>query len=239
MSTVLSNCSSGNDKFPLDKRYWDPMDYANVTRELTYGYELDEKLPTFSNPETRAIVEKYTDHQNFNVVLEDDQLGLKHRNGVAQDFFARWKDMVNVYRATDRQDNYIYDEEFMKVELFGLDLQLKYFKLGNDAIIEGADDPNSTRIVNAVNSNVNTLIANYNLFLDEINDENSFSDKGKALLAEGIDVYFSKLIEANPSANYSKMERKIDLMYKKSNSEKIKNSLTKIKALIESKKVQE
>lgn len=239
MSIVLSNCSTGNDKFPIDKRYWDTMDYANVTRELKYGYKPDEKLPSFNNPETRIIVEKYTDHQNFNVVLEDKELGLKHKNGVAQDFFTRWKDMVTVYRAIDRQDNYIYDQELMEVEIFGLDLQLKYFKLGNDVMLENADDPNSTRVRNAVNSNINTLISNYNLFLDEINDEDSFSEKGKELMAEGIDVYFAKLIELNPRANYSAMETKIDLMYKKSTSEKIKKALTNIKTLIESKKVQE
>ena len=239
VSIVLSNCSTGNDKFPLDKRYWDSMDYANVTRELKYGYEPDESLPTFKNPETRAIVEKYTDHQNFNIVLEDKELGLKHKNGVAQDFFTRFRDMATVYRAIDRQDKYIYDQELMAIELFGLDLQLKYFKLGNDVIIENADDPNSARIKNAVGSNINTLVANYNLFLDEINDESSFSDKGKEMIAEGIDVYFVKLIEMNPSANYSGMERKIDLMYKKSTSEKIKSSLTKIKTIIESKRVQE
>jgi len=239
MSAVLSNCTSGNDKFPLDKRYWDAMDYANATRELKYGYTSDESLPTFKNPETRAIIEKYTDHQNFNVVLEDKELGLKHKNGVAQDFFARWRDMVTVYRAIDRQDNYVYDQELMEIEIFGLDLQLKYFKLGNDVILENADDPNSARIKNAINSNINTLVSNYNLFLDEINDESSFSDTGKELIAEGINVYFSKLIEMNPTANYSGMEKKIDLMYKKSNSEKIKSALTKIKTLIESKKVQD
>jgi len=239
MCGLFLNCATENNKFPLDKRYWDSTDYANITRELKYGYEADEKLPTFGDPETRAIVEKYTDHQNFNIVLEDSQLGTKHKNAMAQNFFNRWKDMATVYRATNRQDKYLYDEEMMAVELFGLDLQLKYFKLGNDEITESADDPNSRRVKTAVNSNIGTLILNYNLFLDEINDEDSFSDKGKEMLAEGIDTYFSKLIQMNPTANYSGMEKKIDLLHKKSNSVKIKASLTKIKTLIESKKVLE
>lgn len=233
---LLVNCSSENEKFHLNKRYWDTMDYASVTRELKYGYKPDEKLPTFNDPETRAIIEKYTDHQNFNIVLEDSQLGIKHRNSVGEDFFSRWKDMSTVYRIADRQDNYLYDQEMLAIEIFGLDLQLKYFKLGNDEIIESADNPSSNRVKNAVNSNINTLISNYNIYLDEINDESAFSEKGKELLAKGIDVYFSELIELYPMADYKRMEKKIDLMYKKSNSEKIKASLTKVKSLIEVKK---
>lgn len=232
----LTNCSTENHEFPLDKRYWDTNDYANAIRELKYGYEPDEKLPTFNDPESRIIIEKFSDQQNFNIVLDDNELGIKHRSEVAETFFNRWKDMNSIYIVTNRQDKFIYDIEMLKVFHFGLGLQLKYFKLGNDVIKENADDPNSIEVKNNFNSNVNTLIGNYIIYLDEINNEKSYSDKGKELFAIGIDKYFTELIELYPKANYDAMERKIDLMLKKSNSEKIKTSLTKIKQLIESKK---
>jgi hypothetical protein len=236
---TLTNCKTEEHEFPLDKRYWDVQDYDKAVLELRFGYEDDEKLPTFDNPEKRIIVEKLTDHQNYNVVLDDKELGIKHRNDVATNFFEQYKDMSRIYTARDRKDNYLYDKEMLAVEHFGLGLQLKYFKLGNDQIIESADDPNSSRVKNNVNSNVNTLIKNYLIYLDEINNEYAFTEEGKSKLAEGIDKYFTELIELYPNANYSGMENKAELMLKKSESEKIKASLNKLIELIKSKKEQE
>lgn len=234
----LTNCSTEKSKFPIEKRYWDTQDYAKVIHELNYGYEADEKLPTFDDPQTRVIVEKLTDPQNYAVVLDDKELGLKHRNDVAEKFFIRWKDMQKIYRATDRKDKYLYDKEMIAVWQFGLGLQLKYFKLGNDRILESADDPNSARVKNNINSNVSTLIKNHIIYLDEINDEDALSDEGKEKFSAGIDQYFTELVQLYPEANYSEMERKIELMEKKTKSDKIKNSLSKLKELIESKKAQ-
>jgi len=236
LALLLTSCGSNDMNFPVEKRYWDHLDYADATRELKYGYEKDEKLPSFKDPETRIIVEKYTDPQNFNVVLDDAELGLKHRNNMASKFFERWRDMTTVYRATDRKDNYLYEEELLKVEHFGMGLQLKYFKLGNDVILNNADDPNSKTVQNNINSNIDTLIENFNLYLDEIDDEKAFSEEGKALFAQGIDIYFPKLVAQNPDAKYSGMLRKIELMHKKSESQKIKTALTNVKNLIDSKK---
>lgn len=232
---TLTNCKTKEHEFPLDKRYWNTNDYANVIRELKFGYEDDEKKPTFDNPEQRIIVEKLTDHQNYNVVLDDKELGLKYRNDVSTEFFNQYQDMSRIYTARDRKDNYLYDKEMLAVEHFGLGLQLKYFKLGNDQIKNNADDPNSSRVKSNVNSNIRTLIKNYNIYLDEINNEKSFTEKGKFKLAEGIDKYFSQLIELYPDANYSGMKKKSELMLKKSESEKIKSSLTKLIKLIDSK----
>lgn len=236
---TLSNCKTEKHEFPLEKRYWDTADYDRAVLELRFGYEENEKKPTFDNPETRIIVEKLTDHQNYKVVLEDTELGIKHRNDVSTAFFNEWKDMNQIYNATDRKDNYIYDKEMLAVWQFGLGLQLRYFKLGNDQILESADDPTSRRVRNQVNSNINTLIKNYLIYLDEINNEDAFTEEGKTKLAEGIDKYFTELIELYPSANYSGMENKAELMLKKSQSSKIKSSLSKLIELINSKKVQE
>lgn len=232
---TFTNCETEKHKFPLDKRYWDVNDYDDAILELRFGYEDDEKKPTFDNPEQRIIVQKLTDEQNFKIVLEDKELGLKHRNDVATEFFNHWKDMHQIYQATDRKDQYLYDIEMLAVWQYGLSLQLDYFKLGNDQIKESADDPNSSRVKNNINSNVGTLISNYTIYLDEINDENAFTEKGKTKLADGIDKYFSQLIELYPNANYSGMKNKAELMLKKSESDKIKTSLAKLIELIDSK----
>ncbi|WP_299215399.1 hypothetical protein [uncultured Dokdonia sp.] len=232
---TLTSCKTEEHEFPLDKRYWDVNDYDNVILELNYGYESDEKLPTFNNPETRIIVEKLTDQQNFKIVLDDNELGLKHRNDVAEKFFKEWRDMNNIYDAIDRKDQYLYDKEMLAVWHFGLELQRSYFKLGNDQIKESADDPNTAGVKNSINSNVGTLIKNYLIYLDEINNENAFSEDGKIAFAKGIDIYFSKLIELYPDANYNGMKNKAELMLKKSESDKIKTSLNKLIELIKSK----
>jgi hypothetical protein len=236
---ALISCNTEKHKFPLDKRYWDLNDYDNVVWELNYNYEADEQLPTFDNPETRVIVEKLTDEQNFNIVLDDKELGLKHRNEVAEKLFNEWKDMNNIYDALDRKDQYLYDKEMLAVWHFGLGLQLKYFKLGNDQIKENADDPNSSRVNNNINSNVKTLISNYLIYLDEINNEKAFTESGKDKLADGIDKYFPALIELYPEANYSGMKNKAELMLKKTESNKIKSSLNRLIELIDSKSKKE
>ncbi|WP_431122535.1 hypothetical protein [Flagellimonas flava] len=204
--------------------------------ELNYGYEDDEQLPSFANPETRLIVEKLTDHKNYEVVLNDEELGLKYRNNLSTAFFKEWKDMQDIYQARNVQDKYVYEIEMLKVWHFGLGLQLRYFKLGNEDILASSDDPNASRVVFQVNSNIDTLIDNFNIYLDEINHENAFSDDGKKLLAQGIDTYFVGLVELYPQANYQNLERKIDLLEKKSSSEHIKNSLKNLRTVILSKK---
>jgi hypothetical protein len=228
----LTNCKTEKHEYPLDKRYWDVNDYDKIVLELNYGYESDEALPTFDNTETRIIIEKLTDQQNFKIVLDDKELGLKHRNDVAEKFFSKWKDMNKIYVATDRKDQYLYDIEMLAVWHFGLGLQLKYFKLGNDLIAESADDPNSSNVKNSINSNVSALIKNYLIYLDEINNENAFTEEGKAKLAEGIDKYFPELIELYPDANYNGMKSKAELMLKKSESAKIGFSLNNLIELL-------
>lgn len=232
---TVTSCETEKHNFPVDKRYWDLEDYDKVVFELNYGYENDEQLPTFGNPETRLIVEKLTDHNNFNIVLDDNELGLKHRNEVATKFFNEWKSMNDIYNALDRKDQYIYDKEFLAVWHFGLELQRKYFKLGNDQIKESADDPNAWDIRRNINSNVATLISNYLIYLDEINNEKAYTEDGKAKLAAGIDQHFVALIETYPAADYSGMKSKAELMLKKSNSAKVKSSLKKLMELIDSK----
>ncbi|MEO9512447.1 MAG: hypothetical protein ABJN84_17195 [Flavobacteriaceae bacterium] len=241
LSTLCFLILSCNEKekhsFPIEKRFWDTEDYRAANLELNYGYDSDEKLPSFDDPETRMIVEKLVDHENYKIVLDDKELGIKHRNRVAEKFFRQWKDMTEIYQAMDRKDNYLYDKEELAVFEFGLGLQLRYFKLGNDQILENADDPDSENV--NINLNIQTLIENFNIYLDKINEEKAYSEDGKKMIAKGIDKYFTNLVELYPNANYKTMLKKIDLMNAKSKSQEIKSSLSKLKTLIESKKTNE
>lgn len=236
---TVTNCKTPEHQFPLEKRYWDTNDYTEVIRELRFGYDSDEERPNLDNPETRIIVEKLTDEQNYKIVLNDEELGINHRGKVAEDFFIRWKDMTKIYQLTDRQDKYLYDKELLKVWHFGLGLQLIYFELGNEQIKRNADDPNSKFAKDRIQSNVKTVIENFIIYLDKINDEFAFTEAGKVLLAQGIDQYFTQLVNQYPSADYRSMERKIESMSKKTESEKVKSSLLKLKELINSKAIKE
>ncbi|GLU44597.1 hypothetical protein [Allomuricauda sp. NBRC 101325] len=229
----LSSCKKENEhQFPLEKRYWDENDYKEVVFELKYAYDEDEMLPTFNDPNTRSIVEKLTDQENFEIVLDDKELGLKYKNRIAEKFFKVWQEMSDVYSSTDRKDKYPYEKEFIAVWHFGLGLQLKYFKLGNDYIIENADDPNSRSIKNKVESNVKTLIRNYMIYLDLVDNENAFSEEGKEIYASGIDRYFIELHNLYPNSDYNEMKRKSELMLEKSNSTKIQSSLNQLLEVI-------
>lgn len=234
---ILSCNEKEKHSFPTEKRFWDAADYKAANLELNYGYDVDEKLPSFDDPSTRMILEKLVDHENYKIVLDDKELGIKHKNGVAEKFFLQWKDMTKIYQAMDRKDNYLYDKEQLAVYDFGLGLQLRYFKLGNDVILESADDPNSVRF--NINSNIQALLGNFSNYLDIINEEKAYSEEGKKMISRGISKYFTDLVELYPNVNYSEMIKKIDLMNAKSKSSEIKNSLTQLKKLIESKRAEE
>lgn len=231
---LATSCKTEN-KFPTDKKYWDTDDYDNVVRELRFGTKPDEKLPSFDDSETKIIVEKLTDQENFKVVLDDEELGLKHKNEIGEKFFKIWQDMAEIYSQIDRKDIYVYEKERIEVFNFGLALQLRYFKLGNDEIKQKSDDPNASNVTQTINSNVNTLIGNYMFYLDEINDEKSYSNNGLDLIAEGIDKYFTELVNLYPNSDYDNLKEKIVLLSKKTKSENIKSSLLKLQKLIESK----
>ena len=78
-----------------------------------------------------------------------------------------------------------------------------YFKLGNDEIKQRSDDPNAINVSQTVNSNVNTLIGNYMFYLNEINNEKSYSNIGLDLIAKGIDQYFTDLVNLYPNSDYA------------------------------------
>ena len=115
---------------------------------------------------------------------------------------------------------------------FGLALQLKYFSLGTEQNLEGADSPSDFQTQNVINDNIRRLIGNYMIYLDEVDNEDAYSDAGLALFAEGIDTYFPQLVATYPKANYSAMKKKAEALVIKSESEVVKKSLNELIALL-------
>ncbi|MEM6718415.1 MAG: hypothetical protein AAF611_03770 [Bacteroidota bacterium] len=228
---ALTNCGT-EERFPLSKRYWDIKDYEAVVNELKFGYQNDEKLPSFNDPETRLIVEKLTDEQNFIVVLEDKELGLSYKNEVAESFFKRWRILTSVYTKLDRKDKYIYEKEMLSVHQFGLGLQLRYFELGNKEIRANADDPSASNIQSLVKSNIKILVNNFTGYLDFVNEETRFSAEGQQFFAEGITKYLIPMINRYPEADFDNLNRKVDLLLKKTKVPVIKTALETLKELI-------
>ena len=235
-SIIFSSCGGKYSSFPLDKRFWTPEDYSKVVNHIRYKTDKDERLPTFDNPESRIVLEKLTDKQNYLVVLGDDELGLTYRNEVAEKFFREWKYMNKIYWQMDRQDKYVYPVELVECFKFGLGLQLHYFKLGNDNIIENAIDPNSYDTRRVVNGNVSTLIGNYEIFLNIVSKEDAFSDDALIAYSDGVEEYFTKLIDLYPAANYNGIRKQLELLKNKMKSEYVTNSYSSIIQLIDVKK---
>ncbi len=231
---LLNSCSSSYDsRFPMEKRFWTPEDYDEVTLQIQYYTPEGQRFPEISNPETEHIFRKMIDRQNFLVVLEDDQLGVKHKNAVAGKFFDEYRDMVKIYYQTDRQDKFVYGMELIELLKFGLELQLHYFRLGNEEILMEADDPKASRIRSIINSNEDTAFGNFNNYLDLVNNESAFDESELNSFVIGIDSYFPRLFETFPNGNLNITKKKTDLMLKKVKSPSVQNSLQNLLSLIE------
>lgn len=240
ITILLISCNekSSHNYPPLDKRYWTIEDFENASREIQYNYSGEDELPNFKNSETKPILDKLLDTNNFKVVLEDNELGIKYRNEIATRFFEAWRNISNTYSSLDKKDKYIYEDEHIAVINYGLELQLYYFKLGNEEIKKSSEDPNYSNVQNTIKSNVNILVNNFLNFLDEINNEDSYSNNGKVLFANTIDKNFTSLINENPNADFVKLKQKLELFIKKTNSPEIRNTLENLLKLVLSKQEQ-
>src|SRR5215510_12331116 len=182
---------SCSERFPMDKRYWTPEDYEKVIFEIEYNTPEGEEFPRFAEPESATVIRKLVDAENYKVTLEDSELGLNFRNEVSQEFFTNYKNLSSLYSRTNRQDQYIYAEELIEIHKFGLGFQLQYFSLGNERIKKESDSPEDASTKEVLGKNEQTIIHNFNLYLDDIEHEDQFSTFAPAL-AEGITVHFFK-----------------------------------------------
>lgn len=222
----LIGCGNGiESRFPMEKRFWGPKDYNTVYREIRFHGPKGERYPELKNPETALVFKKIIDRQNFEAVLNDDELGIKHRNTLAEDFFEEYKNFATLYYSMDRQDKFVYGIELVEVSKFGLDLQLLYFKLGNDNILQDADDPNESSVRTLLSSNERTIYNNFNNYLDFVNKENAFNENELLKYCEGIDVSYPKLFETFPKGNINITKNKAELMLKKTKKDIVRNSL--------------
>ena len=230
---ILGGCSGKYSDIPLEKRYWTVEDYETVIHKIRFQND-EEELPTFDNPETRLILEKLTDEQNFIVVLDDETLGVKYRNEVGSIFFDEWRSMNKIYWGMDRQDKYLYPLELIKCYNFGLGLQLRYFELGNDDMRENSLNPDDKDIKKTITRNVRTLIGNYNNYLSIVKNEDAFSEAAILAYADGLDTYFTQLIALYPKANFNETKSKLELLKEKTQSDEVDSSADKIITLIDS-----
>ena len=228
--SIFTSCNEKNEKYPIEKRYWDIEDYENVVGEIRYNSNPDESLPRFNDPETSVIIEKLTDEENFRVVLNDKELGLSHKSETAEKVFEVWRSLNETYAILDKKDMYVYEIEYLEIWKFGLELQQEYFKLGNQKIDENSDGSESVKAV--LNENTQTLISNSIIFLDNIVNEKQFTTDGKKLIVEIITNTFTKLIEENPEADFTNLRNKINLVSKKITDTTILESLNSLSTVL-------
>jgi hypothetical protein len=121
----------------------------------------------------------------------------------------------------------------VEVLKFNLYLQIRYFSLHNQQIKQESDDPESYAVKDVLRSNERVIVSNFNLYLDYVNNEVSFSEEAIQQFAEGIDLYFQELIKTFPSADFNPTKTKATAMLKKSQSDVLKASLTGLLEKIE------
>ena len=186
-----------------------------------------------SNPETAMIFRKLVDRENITVVMDDSSLGIRHRSDFSQKMFGEFQNMAKLYSGMDREDKFIYDQELVEIERFGLFLEIKYFKTGNDKIIQEAD--NTSDVKSVIKDNEQIIISNFNNYLDFINKEKAFSKEALQNYAAGIDESFQVLMETFPNGNYNNMLSKANDMERKIIDPNVKKSLNNLIAKLKAK----
>ncbi|NBW38197.1 MAG: hypothetical protein EBR30_24875 [Cytophagia bacterium] len=220
---LLAACTS---RFPVDKPYWTDEDYRAVWLEL-YSMSKDEELPRFSNPETNEVIRKIITPQNYEVVLEDSELGLNYRNEVSQKFFDHIRSIIDLYGQMDVQDKFVYAEELAELRNFFLGFQIVYFKIGNENIANQSDDRQT------IKRNEQTIINNFNSYLEDLRREKTYGNHA-AILGKGVSTHFSKLIMTFPTADYSGMLAKAKAIREKVQTPEIQQALSELITKIES-----
>lgn len=225
-SLIIFSCGSKlSDNFHMEKRYWDVSDYEAALRQLKYHTPEEQGYPRLSDPLTAPVFIKLVDKENVSVVLEDEELGLKYKNELAQEYFDITRDVIEIYQGLDIQDKFIYPIELVKAVEFGLHTQLLYFKVGNDNVIKNAVNPEAANIKKTVRRNEQIIADNFKIYIDFLTKEDALNDEAKTLYAEMIIEYYSRLIEEFPKANYAKIKSSAKLISEKVSSTEIKDAL--------------
>lgn len=225
MGLIVSCGSKLPDDYHIEKKYWDTSDYDAAIRYLKYSLKEEEGYPRLSDPLTSPVFNKLVDKQNVSVVLEDEQLGLKHRNDVAQGFFDAAGDLFKIYQVIDIRDKFVYPLELVRVIDFYLYTQILYFRVGNDKIIKDNVDPDDPDTKRVLKRNEQAIADNFNNYLEFLAKEDAFNDAALLEYANVINVHFHKLIDEFPMANYSTIKNSANLLIKKVKSSDLKKAL--------------
>lgn len=235
--TILISCGSSNDiseHFPINKKYWDAKDYADVINRIKYATN-GVKKPSYSDPQKAIVFTKLVDKTNASVVFEDASLGISHRSEYGEEMFHHYQTLEEIYEEVDREDKFVYPLELVDISKLGLYIQLHYFGLGNENIKKRSDNPNSAEVVQLVNSNNQILVNNYSNYYNYVKNEEGLSNDALKSYISGLNEYFPALIDKYPAANYDEMKTKTMDMINKAKSADLKaalnNILTKINSL--------
>ena len=232
---TLSQCSSPLDPYPMDKKYWDAKDYDQTLTYIKFRLPEGEQKPNLEDAITMPVFKKLIDRENLTVVLEDESLGVKHRAEFASGMRDELEKLRDVYSVMDREDKYVYDQELAHILNLCMYLESIYFNLGNDDIRKEVDKSNETRLNTIIKSNEDVCVRNYEIYIDFVNRESSFSTEATDILSDGYSQYVTKLINTFPNADYRSFKTKTESMVSKATSPKLKTVLTAINAQLESK----
>lgn len=211
----------------MGKKFWTLEDYESAIHKIRYVYR-DEVKPSYSTPDKVAVFKKLVDLNNLKVILEDEELGVNYKAEFAEGMFQVYKDMRDSYHDVNREDKFVYPQELVEVLHFGLYLQLFYIDLGNKVILRDSDNPNSFDTQRVIKHNEQVAVSNYNLYLDYVKQEESFSNEALALYISGLEAYFPKFLTIFPDIGYGDMIKKTKDMRKRAKSPELTEALDKL-----------
>lgn len=235
LSILMISCESGPDYnalYRMEKPFWDVDDYANAIGKIQ-GTAPGTKKPSYGVPETAPVFTRLVNTENVSLITEDEALGVQHRADFAEGMFHRGQDMLTAYSTQDQEDKFEYPDELVDVIRFNLYTQMQYFDLGNQNILKQADDPSEERIKNMISGNEQTLVGNFVLYLDYVDDEKAFTADALQGYVDVLNEFFPALIAKYPKADYSGMKNKATDMMNKAENDKLKSALDNIIAKID------
>ena len=162
-SFINFSCNNSSNKispnYHVEKKYWTLEDYDSAITELDCTLE-GQKLPNLSDANTAVVFNKLVDINNVSIVVEDNSLGIKHRDNFATEMFDKYKKLYKLYSKLDREDKYIYPSEIAEIVVFGIYTEIHYFKLGNENIAKESINPNSEESINLITNNAQVIVDN-------------------------------------------------------------------------------
>ena len=102
------------------------------------------------------------------------------------------------------------------------------FELGNEKIVENSSNPGDREIVRVINSNIQTLVNNYKVYLNWLVKENSYSQDGLNRISDLISSIFVKLIKDYPDADYKAFKAELLSLSNKTKSKQLNLALNAV-----------